>query len=203
MKTAILLACLAIALASCSSNENSSNQNQDVSTQTPSTEVRSETKTKKGKVTNVDYEKRKITLEVEGKPVVVSAGEDVVNLNQIKKGDLVVSTYKEALVYSIDKNASASPLSTNTESWAAQPGETPKVETATNYTATAIVKNIDTAAPSITLQNAAGEKQTFKVAKPERLKDINVGDAIIITYTKGVLNKIEKQNSAERIPASK
>lgn len=198
MKSKIAIALFCIGLLGCSSSEE--NQMPEAK---PVTEVRSETKTKKAKVTSVDYEKRKITLDVDGKPIVVDAGKEVVNLDQIKKGDLVVSTYKEAVVYSIDKNASVAPLSTKSESWAAQPGETPKVETTTTYNATAIVKDINPHAPSITLQNAAGEKQTFKVSKPERLKDINIGDAINITYSKGVLNKIEKQEVSERAPASK
>jgi len=199
MKSKIVIALFCISLLGCSSSE----EEYQMPEPKPVTEVKSNTKTKKSKVTNVDYESRKITLDVDGKPVVVTAGPEVVNLNQIKKGDLVVSTYKESVVYSIDPNASVSPMKTNTESWAAQPGESPKVETTTTYNATAIVKDINPHAPSITLQNAAGEKQTFKVAKPERLKDINIGDAINITYSKGVLNKIEKQDGSERAPASK
>lgn len=201
MKTTLILALLGLGLVGCSSNEE---KKQTAQMQPPQVyEIAKGEVSKTSKVTKVDYKNRKITLDVDGKPEVVTAGPDVKNLDKIKKGDTVVMTYKEALAYSISKeDKKASDMQVKGESWTAKKGEQPEAGTKAEYTSTVIVKNIDRNAPSVTLENADGERQTLKVLHPERLVDLEVGDAIDITYSEAIAVKVEKQET-ERKPASK
>lgn len=202
MKTTIILALLGLALTSCSSPK--SEQPTGSSTGQPQAyEVSKKEMTKTATVTKVDYKTRKITLDVNGKPTIVTAGKEIENLDQIKKGDTVMATYEEAIVYDINKGGAPSERKAEQESWTSQPGQQPGAGTKTVSRATLLVKDIDRSTPSITLQNAKGERQTFKVMYPERLEELNVGDAIDVTYTQATALKFEKQDGADRAPASK
>lgn len=200
MKNTLIIALLGIGLAGCSSEK----KEEGGQFQPPQVyEVTKGEISKTAKVTKVDYKKRKITLDIDGKPHVITANEDVKNLDQIKKGDTVVTTYKEALAYSISKeDKSASKVKVSGESWTAKPGEKPEAGSVAEYTSTVIIKNIDRNTPSVTLENADGERQTLKVLHPERLEGIEVGDAIDVTYSEAIAVKVEKQDST-RQPASK
>jgi Cu/Ag efflux protein CusF len=201
MKTALMLSLLSIGLFGCSSNEE---KKQTAQLQEPQIyEIAKGEVSKTARVKKVDYQKRKITIDIDGKPEVVSAGPEVKNLERIKTGDTVVMTYKEALAYSISKeDKEASDMQVKGESWTAKPGEQPEAGTKAEYTSTVIVKNIDRNTPSVTLENADGEKQTLKVLHPERLVGLEIGDAIDITYSEAIAVKVEKQETT-RAPASK
>jgi len=199
MKTALLLALFAMTLAGCSTPKKAPPPEEK-----KVYEVAKHGTSRTSKVMAVDYESRKITLDINNKPVVVYAGDDVKNLDQIKKGDTVVTTYEEALVYSINKEEKrASEMKAKGESWTAKPGEHPAAGSKQEYTATVIVKNIDRNEPSVTLEDVDGVRQTLKVLHPERLKNLQIGDAVDITYTQAVAIKVEKKGGTERKPASK
>lgn len=199
MKTALILALFGIAITSCSSQKKAPPPEEK-----KVYEVARHGTSKTSKVMDVDYKNRKITLDINNKPVVVYVGDEVKNLDQIKKGDTVVTTYEEALVYSINKeDKTATEMKATGESWTSKKGEQPAAGAKQEYTTTVIVKNIDRNEPSVTLEDIDGVSQTLKVVHPERLKDLKVGDAVDITYSQAVAIKIEKKGGTERKPASK
>lgn len=158
-------------------------------------EVMSKTISDSAKVSNVDYKKKLITLATDDGPVTIAAGE-VKNLDSIKKGDTVVAEYKEALVYSIVKEDAKEYPTYSSDTWSAKPGETPAAGAKAQVSTSVVITDIDRKEPSVTLANDAGEKETFKVAHPERLKGVHVGDIVNIKYSQAMAVKVEKTNSA-------
>lgn len=148
------------------------------------------------KVTKVDYAKRRITLATEDGPVTIVAGNEIRNLNSIHKGDTVVAEYKSALVYSIEKPGKQAMEDYSSEAWKAKPGEQPAAGAKAEVTTSATITDIDYKEPAVTLQNKAGEKQSFHVQHPERLKGVHVGDVVNIKYSEAIALKVEKKDSA-------
>lgn len=148
------------------------------------------------KVKDIDYKTRKVTLESKGKTMSFVAGKEVERLNEIKKGDTVNVAYYEALAYTIEKGGKAQQAMEANETWKSEPGEQPAAMNAREINAKVVISNIDKKAKTITFKNADGETQTLKVKHPERLNEVDVGDAVNITYKEAVAVRIEKKNKA-------
>jgi Cu/Ag efflux protein CusF len=147
-------------------------------------------------VKNVDYKTRKVTLMTpDGKTQDIVASEDIKNLPQLKKGDLVTATYSEALVYNINKGGKASDPVVSATAETARPGAKPGASVASQVKMTVIISEINRQAPSVTFKAADGETQTFKVRHPEKLEGVKVGDAVDITYSEALALKVEKKQA--------
>lgn len=145
------------------------------------------------KVKAIDYKTRKVTLEAaDGENFTIVAGDEIKNLNQVKKGDSVTAKYKEAIVYHINKGGKASPATTTESTWRARPGSRPEGGMAKEVTVSVVVSAIDRKTPSVTFKEASGEEQTFKVKYPEKLNGVNVGDQVDITYSEALALKVDK-----------
>jgi Cu/Ag efflux protein CusF len=155
-------------------------------------EVMKNTAEETAKVQNIDYKTRKITLSTNDGPVTIVAGDQVKNFDQIKKGDTVKAQYQEALVYTISEKGEAESAKISSDVKTAKAGETPAASTTTELTASLVVTDINRDANTVTLRNAGGEKEVFKVQHPERLKDIDVGDVVNIKYSEAMAVKVEK-----------
>lgn len=147
------------------------------------------------KVTKVDYDNKKITLATNDGPVVLN-GEDIRNLNSIKKGDTVIAEYKSALVYSIDKSGKKQDTDLSMDAWRGKPGEQPAAGSTMEVITSAVITDIDYDEPSVTLENEEGEKQDFPVKHPERLQGVKVGDVVNIKYSEALALRVEKKDSA-------
>ncbi len=68
---------------------------------------------------------------------------------------------------------------------------------------TATVKAIDVAARSLTLQNQAGETETFKVGpQVQRFAEIAVGDVIVVDYEQGLALEFQPAGSETVAPTA-
>jgi Cu/Ag efflux protein CusF len=143
-------------------------------------------------VAQVDQKTREVTLKADdGKEYSFVAGDAVKNLAQVKKGDVVVATYTEALAWEIKKGGKAS-AETAVAAGAAQPGARPAGAIAQQTTVTVTVTAIDPKVPSVTFKGPAGKTRTIKVKDPAKLQGVIVGDSVEITYTEALAIKVEK-----------
>jgi len=150
------------------------------------------------KVKAIDYKTRKVTLEsADGESFTIVAGDEIKNLNQVKKGDNITAKYKEAIVYHINKGGKASPPTTTESTWRARPGSRPEGGVAKEVTVSVVVSAIDRKTPSVTFKGASGEEETFKVRHPEKLNGVNVGDQVDITYSEALALKVEKASTKQ------
>ena len=142
----------------------------------------------------IDHATRMVTLKgPKGNMFTFKAGEEVRNLPQVKVGDQVVAKYYESLAIEVKKPGDATPGVTKEEVVGrAKPGEMPAGVVGSQVTITATVKAIDIKKPSVTLQGPEGKTKEIKVKDPKKLKNVKVGDKVVITYTEALALSVEK-----------
>ena len=147
-------------------------------------------------VTQIDQKTRAVTLKTDdGQEYSFVAGDEVKNLAQVKKGDVVSATYTEALATEVKKGGHAAAGSV-TAAATAQSGAKPAGVVAQQTTVTIAITAIDRTVPSVTFKGPAGNIRTIKVEHPELLQDVKVGDTVDITYTEALAIKLVKAPKA-------
>ena len=144
------------------------------------------------KVAKINQKTREVTLKADdGQEYAFVAGDEVKNLAQVKKGDLIVATYTEALAYEVKKSGKAGATAA-VAGGAAAPGSKPAGALGATTTVTVVITAIDNKVPSVTFKRADGTTRTIKVKDPEKLEGVSVGDRVEITYVEAIAIKVEK-----------
>ncbi len=140
----------------------------------------------------IDKTTRDITLKgPKGNWVVVTAGPEVKNFDQMNAGDKVHARYIEALVLELKKGSDLAVTRTDEASAkGAMPGAQPHGVAGRRITVVADVVAVDRAAQTVTLQ---GPQLTtvVKVADPEQLRRIKKGDQVYAVYTQALAMVVE------------
>jgi Cu/Ag efflux protein CusF len=143
-------------------------------------------------VVEIDHKKREVTLKAaDGREETFVVDEAAKNFDQVKKGDLLVVTYAEALAYEV-KKPGAGVTGTTAGIATAKPGEKPAGVIARETTVTVTITAIDEKAPTVTFTGPQGNTRTIKVKDVAKLKDVKVGDQVEITYTQALALSVEK-----------
>jgi len=145
-------------------------------------------------VTDVDVKRRLVTLKsAEGEERTIAVGPEVRNLAQVRRGDEVVVTYLESVVFQLYKPGEAKPgMSMAGGLERAKLGEKPGAVGSEVVTITATVMAVDKKKPSITLKKPDGEVVTLPVRKASRLDPVKVGDLLEVTYQQELAISVEK-----------
>lgn len=148
-------------------------------------------------VTAIDKTKRLVTLKgPEGNSLVVQAGPEVKNFEQIKVGDQVVARYIEAVTLSLKKGTGAVRERIEREDTVtAKPGEKPGMASGRQVTVIADVIAIDAAKQTVRLR---GPQRTvdLKVRDSSQFKLVKVGDQVEATFTEAVALAVEPAPAA-------
>ncbi|HSZ34576.1 MAG TPA: hypothetical protein VK772_14775 [Puia sp.] len=143
-------------------------------------------------VLSVNQKSREVTVKMQdGQTHSFIAGDDVKNLAQVKKGDIITAVYTEAIAYEVKKHG-ATGVTTTTATGSAKPGEKPAGVMAQQTTVTVIITAIDPNAPTVTFMGPKGNKETIKVRDPKNLVGVKVGDKVDITYTESLAVKVDE-----------
>jgi Cu/Ag efflux protein CusF len=139
-------------------------------------------------VEDIDVAKRLVKLKDEnGEVTELAIPKQVRNLAQVKKGDLVVARYYEAIAYDVFKaGTEIPPAASAVASERAKLGERPGAGVAEATTFTATIEAIDKPNSKVTLKGPEGNKETFKVKDPKKLDVVNVGDQVQMTFTRAL-----------------
>jgi ribosomal 50S subunit-recycling heat shock protein len=142
----------------------------------------------------IDQSTRMVTLKgPKGNSVTFKAGEQVRNLAQVKVGDEVKFAYYESIAVRVLKKGEAFPTAGEMGAMArAKKGEMPAGVVGKAVAANATITAIDMAAKTATLKGEDGKTVTVTPLRPEKLKEVKVGDRLVITYTEAVAVKVEK-----------
>lgn len=145
-------------------------------------------------VEDIDYNTRMVTLKgPKGRTITMKVGEDVKNLNQVKKGDQVVAEYLESVAVFVRK-AEAEPSETEFSAVeVAPPGtKTGKVMVKTRET-TARIEMIDYKNRLVTLRTADEKPVTMHVDESAKKFDqVKRGDEVVVRYTETVAVSVKK-----------
>jgi hypothetical protein len=143
-------------------------------------------------VVAVNQKTREVTVKMaNGEEHSFVAGDDVKNLAQVKKGDVITAVYTEAIAYEVKKHGTAKVQST-TASASAEPGAKPAGIVAQQTTVTVMITAIDPKAPTVTFMGPRGNKETIKVRDASKLTGVNVGDKVDITYSESLAIKVDE-----------
>jgi len=146
----------------------------------------------KATVDAVDLKTRMVTLRASnGQTFKVYAGKEVVNLPQVKVGDVVVARYSEALAVRMAKPGEVRD-ETSQEMGRAKPGSKPGAYEVNETTVSAKILDIDKPRKTVTLKLPDGDVETVRVKNPANLEKVEVGDTIVITYQEALAVSLEE-----------
>ncbi|MBN1548455.1 MAG: hypothetical protein JW902_17530 [Syntrophaceae bacterium] len=144
-------------------------------------------------VADIDLGKRIVTLEnEEGDVRDFKVGEEVVNLPQVKVGDIVTVKFYESIAVEVVKPGTATGAGENTTIVRAKPGEMPAGMVTHQKKVLATVKAIDEPAGTVSLTGPAGKTVKVKVEDPSNLGKIKVGDELLITFTEAQAISVDR-----------
>lgn len=146
----------------------------------------------KATVDAVDLKTRMVTLRgPNGKGFTVHAGEEVVNLPQVKVGDEVVMVYVNTVSVRMAKSGEFWDESAK-ELAQAIPGTKPGAVEVNERTVTATIEDIDKTLDTASLRMPDGSLQIVKVKDPASLDKVKKGDRIVITSSEAVGISVQK-----------
>jgi hypothetical protein len=151
--------------------------------------ISSETVT--AKVLMINQKTREVVIKTDdGQLYDFFASDNVKNLAQVKKGDIITAVYTESLAYEVRKHGTTG-VTTTDASAVAKPGTKPAGIAAEQTTVTVTITAIDTKKPSVTFKGPNGNRKTVKVKDPQKLNGVKVGDLVDITYTEAIAVKVD------------
>jgi hypothetical protein len=206
-KIAATATALLLSLAACSSSNSDSSAQQAIaadasnvqpinvnvtvkrgtSNGTP-TLVKTGVVTAQARIDAIDYDTRGIVLVgPEGHQEIFTVGPDVVNFNQLHKGDLVNCKFTEKLAVSVQK-ASDPVQDVDTGVIALPPiGDKPGIVASRSGQFTATVTTLDLSTRIVTLTGPDGNVVSYQVApQAQGLENVHVGDLVVIGYSETV-----------------
>ena len=147
--------------------------------------------TMKATIEAIDSTNRLVTLKgSKGDTMTLPVDEDVVRFDQMKVGDKITATYYESVVYQIEPPSTAVPTG---EAVAAAPlaGSKPGAAGVSMTVTTVTIEAIDPVTPAVTVKTADGDVMSFRVRSKRYLKNVTVGDKVVITHTKALMVAVE------------
>lgn len=146
-------------------------------------------------VQSVDYANRIVTLMGDEGAVIVFAGPEVRNLDQVRPGDRVRVQYREAIAAQLVKPGTGVPgVQSAVATTRALPGERPFAATAQETRMTVKVYDVDTVANVVEVTGPSGYNRRVKVMDPkarEFIRGLKPGDQVELTITEAAAISVE------------
>jgi hypothetical protein len=141
------------------------------------------------RVDAVDYDARSIVLVgPDGKQEVFTVAPDVVNFDQIHKGDMVNARFTQKLAVAVQKSSDANYAAVVGDIRLPALGSKPGIVASRAGEITASVTAIDYATRVVSVVDPHGDIVTFKVApQAEGLENVHVGDQVVAKFSEAVV----------------
>lgn len=147
-------------------------------------------------VKSINHRTRMVTLlRSDGQRVRFRVSDEVQNLSQVKRGDLVNVTYYESVALRLRRPGEATPgVEVAADADRAKLGDLPAGAVAQVVTVTSKVVAVDRANQTATVQLPSGERLTVNVTDPKRLARVKVGDLVQATYRQAIAVAVDKSS---------
>ncbi len=147
-------------------------------------------------VTAVNLATREVTLKgPQGNEVTVEAGPAVKRLDEVKVGDYVRVDYLVAVAAEVrppTAEEAEHPL-VITDAAGRAPGESaPAAGLARQLKVVTTIEALNRPDQTVTVKGPLGHYLTARVADPERLTQVHIGDTVVIVYTEALALSLEK-----------
>lgn len=139
-------------------------------------------------VEKIDLKNRRVTLlGYDGTKETIDVGDEVRNLEQVKKGDQVVVTYYQSVAFDVLKHGAPQPQAEAANVvGAARAGDKPAAIDATMATIVVDVLKLDRKSSTASIRGPDGEVATVVVKNPAVFDKVKVGDRVEILLTSAV-----------------
>ena len=149
--------------------------------------------TVKATVQAVDADRRVVTLkDPKGELLDLKVEEDVESLSQVKIGDKVVTKYYGWAAVRMAKEGKPMQEVMKTFESKAEPGNESVGVTREPQTVTATIEKIDHPRTHVTIRHPDGRAVKIFIRSPRVLRDVKVGDSVLITYIEALAFSMEK-----------
>ena len=146
----------------------------------------------KATVEAIDHSNRLVTLKgPKGNLKTIFVDESVARFDQVKVGDEVTATYYESVAIEVRKPGAVAAADSMTAGAARLDGTKPGAVTGTQTTTTVTILAIDPETPAVTVKTSDGETVSVRVQKKKYLKDVNVGDQVVIVKTEALMIAVD------------
>lgn len=145
-----------------------------------------ETVTIEAEVTALNLKTREATLKVGDKSYTVTVSPKVANLDKVKVGDIVVSNHSQVISYQVIKGDGIRETSEQSAKISGQPSGKPAGGKVVEVTVVANIIGIDTKTGVVTMKAGAERIVQYKVKDLNILKNVKVGDQVIIAVAEEV-----------------
>jgi hypothetical protein len=153
-------------------------------------------------VTAVDPATRQVTLKgPQGDEMTVTCGDAVKRFDEVKVGDFVRVDYLVSMAAEVRKptpEEAKHPLQIMDAAGRAPTDEAPAAGVARQFKVVTTIEALDRRNQTVTVKGPMGRYLTARVADPERLTKVHIGENIVIVYTEALavsLDKMPKKSS--------
>jgi hypothetical protein len=147
-------------------------------------------------VTAINLASREVTLKgPQGNEVTITASPAVKRLDEVRVGDFVRVDYLVSVAAEIRKptaEEAAHPLVIMTAGGKSPEGDTPAAGVARRFKVVTTIEALNRPEQTITVKGPRGNYLTARVADPERLTKVRIGETIVIVYTEALAVSLEK-----------
>jgi hypothetical protein len=145
-------------------------------------------------VDSVDKKKRTVTFHTaSGELETVSVGDKVKNLDQVKPGDTLTIEYHEyTRVQVFPAGAQLPETAAQAGGSQAAEGQQPAASKVSHVTLVATVEKLDKKTGQVTLKGQDGETRTVTAKNKANLKNVEVGDQLVVTRERAVAASVAK-----------
>jgi hypothetical protein len=148
--------------------------------------------TVKATVEAIDHTNRIVSLKgPQGNIVELSVDESVKRFDNLKIGDTVTASYYESVAFDIKKPGTPMGVDKITTQTGKYTGAKPGGGVTDTTVSTVTIMAIDAAVPAVTIKTSDGAIQNVRVMHPEYLKEIKVGDVVVVTKKKALMISVE------------
>src|SRR5262245_32254809 len=148
--------------------------------------------TMKATVVSIDRDNRIVALKgPKGNVVELAVDESVTRFDNLKVGDVVTTDYYESVAYDIKKPGTPVGPDTITTQTGKYTGAKPGGGVTDTTVSTVTIMAIDAAAPAVTIRTSDGAIQNIRVRHPEYLKEIKVGDVVVVTKKAALMISVQ------------
>lgn len=154
------------------------------------------------KVEAIDQAKREVTLKGPlGNVVTFVVDERVKRLNEVKVGDEVTADYYVSLAGELrapTEDEKKNPLTILAGAARAPKGTAPAGGGLRAFKVVATVIGLDLPTQSVTLEGPLGNSGTIRAENVEKLKQLRLGDTVVVTYTEALAISLQKAQPAAK-----
>ncbi|MAT91078.1 MAG: hypothetical protein CME59_00605 [Halioglobus sp.] len=150
-------------------------------------------------VTAVDLETRQVSLQGPGGEIVtVNAREQVVKLEDVHVGDVLVATYMAALEGELREPTAeelAEPWVVLEDGVVSGEGEDPGIGAARMIRAVCTIEGMNRVLGTVTVEDTRGNLHLITDVEPEKMEGVTLGQTLVIVYAEAVALSLEQKHA--------